>query len=419
MIGCRSVSLKNWTNPFPEFELKRNRSMVIIKHSLLRVMILLPVIGVLNTGYAAERSDKLVSNIEKDLLEVVSLLNQSGGVSAGVFKAPAVKTNSKVKLVANRTPKGGDVIDLKELEGLDLSSFMKPSKKKTSKKKKSSKKVSNNTYRKVMSSSKKRRSYRPCYKYGYDELQSRSKRYQNSISEASRLHGVNENLIKSVITAESCFKVRARSHKGARGLMQLMPATARRFGVKNSYSSHQNIRAGAEYLRWLLDRYKGNVHFALAGYNAGEGKVDRYGGIPPYKETREYVRRVMGVYKTLHTKQTTHFNTNKGSALTKTRADYQRIWLQQQRAKQQGRPLNERRCVEAVPSHLRSLTGLKRSGRGGRIWRRYYQLRQNENLAHVMNKTGVHINAIKRMNHLTSKSNLRAGHKLLIWECRA
>ena len=387
--------------------------MVIIKHSLLRVMILLPVIGVLNTGYAAERSDKLVGNIEKDLLEVVSLLNQSSGASTSVFKAPAVKTNSKVKLVANRSPKGGDVIDLKDLEGLDLSAFIKPDKKQ-----KTSKKVSDKTYRKVMSS-KKRRSYRPCYKYGYEELQSRSKRYQSSISEASRLHGVNENLIKSVITAESCFKVRARSHKGARGLMQLMPATARRFGVKNSYSSHQNIRAGAEYLRWLLDRYKGNVHFALAGYNAGEGKVDRYGGIPPYKETREYVRRVMGVYKTLHTKGTAHFSSNNGNALTKTRADYQRIWLQQQRAKQQGRPLNERRCVEAVPTHLRSLTGLKRSGRGGRIWRRYYQLRQNENLAHVMNKTGVHINAIKRMNHLTSKSTLRAGHKLLIWECRA
>ncbi|WP_219988654.1 lytic transglycosylase domain-containing protein [Leucothrix pacifica] len=390
--------------------------MVINKHSLLRAMILLPVIGVLNTGYTAERSDNLVGNIEKDLLKVVSLLNQGGAASQGVLKAPSVKTDSKVKLVANRSAEGSDVIDLKDLEGLDLSVFTKPAKKS-----KKATKVSSKTYRTVMS--KKRRSYRPCYKYGYQELQNRSKRYQQSITEASRLHGVNENLIKSVITAESCFKVRARSHKGARGLMQLMPATARRFGVKNSYSSHQNIRAGAEYLRWLLDRYKGNVRFALAGYNAGEGKVDRYGGIPPYKETREYVKRVMGVYKTLHTKDTSHFNEKPGGALQKTRADYHRIWQQQRakqlRASQQARPLNERRCVEAVPTHLRSLTGLKRSGRGGRIWRRYYQLRQHENLAHVMNKTGVHINAIKRMNHLTSKSTLRAGHKLLVWECRA
>ena len=380
--------------------------MVIIKHSLLRVMILLPVIGALSTGYAAEKSDRLVGNIEKDLLRAVSLLH----------KVPTAKSDSKVKLAS----KSGGRIDLKDLEGLDLSAFTKPAKKRKKSKKTSSrksKKISSGTYRKIMST--KRRSYRPCYKFGYQELQNRSKKYQQSISEASRLHGVNENLIKSVITAESCFKVRARSGKGARGLMQLMPATARRFGVKNSYSSHQNIRAGAEYLRWLLDRYKGNVHFALAGYNAGEGKVDRYGGIPPYKETREYVRRVMGVYKTLHTKRNHSFNEKSSSIQKKTRADYQRAWLKQQRAKQSGRPLNERRCVEAVPSHLRSLTGLKRSGRGGRIWRRYYQLRQRENLAHVMSKTGVHINAIKRMNHLTSKSTLSAGHKLLVWECRA
>ena len=379
--------------------------MVIIKHSLLRVMILLPVIGALNTGYAAERSDKLVGNIEKDLLKAVALLH-SGGTE--VVKSPTAKASSKSK---------SNSIDLKDLEGLDLSVFTKPTKKRKKASRKKSSKVSSNTYRKIMST-KKRRSYRPCYKFGYQELQNRSKRYQSSITEASRLHGVNENLIKSVITAESCFKVRARSHKGARGLMQLMPATARRFGVKNSYSSHQNIRAGAEYLRWLLDRYKGNVHFALAGYNAGEGKVDRYGGIPPYKETREYVRRVMGVYKTLHSKRNYSPNNKSSSTSTKTRADYQRIWLQQQRAKQSGRPLSERRCVKAVPTHLRSLTGLKRSGRGGRIWRRYYQLRQRENLSHVMNKTGVHINAIKRMNHLTSKSTLSAGHKLLVWECR-
>ena len=268
----------------------------------------------------------------------------------------------------------------------------------------------------------------PCYKYGYTKLQSKSKKYQRSITEASRKHGVHENLIKSVITAESCFKIRARSHKGARGLMQLMPATARRFGVKNSYSSHQNIGAGTRYLRWLLDRYKGNMHFALAGYNAGEGKVDRYGGIPPYKETREYVRRVMGVYKTLHGKSEVSAYGSSATAkspngIQKTRADYQRIWKQQQRKKkvasQNTQPISERRCVEAVPNHLTYQTRLKRSGHGGRIWRRYYNLQAGENLSHVMKKTGVHINTIKRMNHLTSQSTVVAGHQLLVWECRA
>lgn len=394
--------------------------MVISRNGLFRMMTLLPVVGALNLGYAADESDKMVGNIEQDLLKVVALLNQQGGVSQGVLKAPVSKSASGVKLVSNPSSKS-DAIDLKDLEGLDLSHFTKPGAQDKKKKKTlKDKQISRSTYKKIMSSRSKRRAYRPCYKFGYQELQNRSKRYQKSISTASRAHGVNENLIKSVITAESCFKVRARSHKGARGLMQLMPATARRFGVRNSYNTHQNIQAGAEYLRWLLDRYKGNVHFALAGYNAGEGKVDRYGGIPPYKETREYVRRVMGVYRTLHAKRDRSFNEDHGgNRAAKTRADYQRIWLQQQRAKQQGRPLSDRRCVEAVPRHISSLTSLKRSGRGGRIWRRYYQLRPNENLAHVMNKTGVHINTIKRMNHLTSRSTLRAGHKLLVWECRA
>ncbi|PWQ93004.1 hypothetical protein DKT75_21635 [Leucothrix arctica] len=282
---------------------------------------------------------------------------------------------------------------------------------------------------KVTTKAKKRSRYLPCYQYGYTKIQSKSKQYQRSITEASRKHGVNENLIKSVITAESCFKIRARSHKGARGLMQLMPATARRFGVRNSYSSHQNIGAGTRYLRWLLDRYKGNMHFALAGYNAGEGKVDRYGGIPPYKETREYVRRVMGVYKTLHgKKEVSAYGSSTAQpktvgGLKKTRADYQRIWKQQQNkrktASQSTQPLSERRCLEAVPNHLSYQTRLKRSGHGGRIWRRYYNLQTGENLSHVMRKTGVHINTIKRMNHLTPQSTVSAGQQLLVWECRA
>ena len=403
--------------------------MVKDKHCLLRAMMILPVVGALNVGHAASDSEKkVVDDISQDLLKVVALLDQTGGAKSGILKAPAAQApSSNIKQVAFRATEPRNTINLKELEGLDLSAFStkpkaepQPSKSKAvSTKKTASTDISKRVYHQVMSTPPPRkRRYRPCYQYGYQELQNRSRRYQQSITEASRLHGVNENLIKSVITAESCFKVRARSHKGARGLMQLMPATARRFGVRNSYNSHQNIRAGARYLRWLLDRYQGNVRFALAGYNAGEGKVDRYGGIPPYKETREYVRRVMGVYRTLHNKYEHSFNDTRHGT-TKTREDYRRIWLQQQRLKQNNRPLSERRCLKAVPGHLKSLTNLKRSGRGGRIWRRYYSLQAHENLSHVMNKTGVHINTIKRMNHLTSQSKLGVGHKLLVWECRA
>ena len=99
---------------------------------------------------------------------------------------------------------------------------------------------------------------------------------------------------------ESSFKLRATSYKGASGLMQLMPATARRFGVTDIYEPRQNIDAGVKYMRWLLDTFNGDVNLALAGYNAGEGAVMKYGWqIPPYSETREYVRRISNRYSSI------------------------------------------------------------------------------------------------------------------------
>lgn len=119
--------------------------------------------------------------------------------------------------------------------------------------------------------------------------------YAPIIKSAAERHKVPVELICGVILQESGGKLKARSHCGARGLMQLMPATARRFGVKNSYNAAQNIEGGTKYLRWLLDRFKGNVELALAGYNAGEGNVEKYGNkIPPFKETQNYVPAVLG-----------------------------------------------------------------------------------------------------------------------------
>ncbi len=114
------------------------------------------------------------------------------------------------------------------------------------------------------------------------------------IAEASRAHGVNSDLVHAVIRAESSYDQYAKSSKGARGLMQLMPATAQRFGVMDSYNPRQNIFAGARYLRILLDMFRGDLSPALAGYNAGENAVKRYGGIPPYRETQRYVRKIRG-----------------------------------------------------------------------------------------------------------------------------
>ncbi|QRD62705.1 lytic transglycosylase domain-containing protein (plasmid) [Xanthomonas citri pv. citri] len=116
--------------------------------------------------------------------------------------------------------------------------------------------------------------------------------YLTEIAYAVARTGVDEALIRSVIHAESSYRADAVSRAGAQGLMQLMPATARRFGVTNSVDPAQNILGGATYLRWLLNRYQGDTDLAVAAYNAGEGAVDKYGGIPPYQETQQYVSRV-------------------------------------------------------------------------------------------------------------------------------
>jgi hypothetical protein len=117
------------------------------------------------------------------------------------------------------------------------------------------------------------------------------------IVDSSIRYGIDPLLIYAQMHQESSFKLRATSYKGASGLMQLMPATARRFGVTNIYEPRQNIDAGVKYMRWLLDTFNGDVNLALAGYNAGEGAVMKYGWqIPPYSETREYVRRITNRY---------------------------------------------------------------------------------------------------------------------------
>lgn len=116
--------------------------------------------------------------------------------------------------------------------------------------------------------------------------------YQSEIAAAAREYGVDEAVVRAIIHAESAYNPTALSRAGAQGLMQLMPPTARRFGVSDSFDAAQNIRGGVQYLAWLLKRFNGNLSLAAAGYNAGEGAVDKHGGVPPYSETQRYVQRV-------------------------------------------------------------------------------------------------------------------------------
>jgi soluble lytic murein transglycosylase-like protein len=135
---------------------------------------------------------------------------------------------------------------------------------------------------------------------GLKEFTTGSPLYDSYIVEFSRKYRIDPLLIYAQMHQESSFKVRATSHKGASGLMQLMPATARRFGVTSIYDPKQNIEAGIRYMRWLLDYFGQDVVLALAGYNAGEGAVLRFGrNVPPYRETQEYVRRITARYNSI------------------------------------------------------------------------------------------------------------------------
>jgi len=122
--------------------------------------------------------------------------------------------------------------------------------------------------------------------------------YGKMIYETAKRHALNPRIVSAVIRAESAGNARALSPKGARGLMQLMPSTAGRFGVARGelYNPERNLEAGVSYLKWLADRFGNDLTRILAAYNAGEGTVDRYQGVPPYRETRDYVRRI---YSTL------------------------------------------------------------------------------------------------------------------------
>lgn len=129
------------------------------------------------------------------------------------------------------------------------------------------------------------------------KLAERAERYASLIQRYADQHRLDPLLVRAVMRVESCFDRRAVSRAGARGLMQLMPKTAQHLGVLDSFDAHLNIEAGTRYLKQMLKRFDGNLTLALAAYNAGPHNVDKYGGVPPFRETQSYVERIDRYYR--------------------------------------------------------------------------------------------------------------------------
>lgn len=129
-----------------------------------------------------------------------------------------------------------------------------------------------------------------------DKTTNKKSHLLNMINQVANKHGVDEKLVQALIKQESGFNPKATSKAGAQGLMQLMPSTAKALGVKDPYNPVQNLEGGVKYLKSMLNKYNGNVILALAAYNAGPNAVDRYSGVPPYKETQNYVKNILANY---------------------------------------------------------------------------------------------------------------------------
>ncbi|MFZ1233930.1 MAG: lytic transglycosylase domain-containing protein [Thiofilum sp.] len=142
---------------------------------------------------------------------------------------------------------------------------------------------------------------RGCGQWTAQQVERNAQQHLPTIKAYARAYGVEENLVRALIRQESCFNHTATSPVGAQGLMQLMPGTAELMGVSNSYEPSDNIKGGVKYLAQMLQRFNGNKRLALAGYNAGPGAVDKHGGIPPYRETQNYVVKVMEEFHRLET----------------------------------------------------------------------------------------------------------------------
>lgn len=264
-----------------------------------------------------------------------------------------------------------------------------------------------------------------CHNLSTSRLNAKASRFHRSIVRAARKYNVSSNLIKAVITTESCFKPRARGTSGEKGLMQLMYATGKRFNVKNRYSPQQNINGGAKYLSFLLRRYSGSKRHAVAAYNTGEGRIRLNGYIP----NKAYVYKVMSAYhkfnrsrfnsrglrnktyrgKRLRIKNRRYiYRVKRGDTISKIAKRHRISTRKLIKSNRLKRPY---RLKVGSKIYLNKRTN-RRTVKYKKSRNKYYRVRRNDNLRKISRRTGISIRKIKRLNRLRKGQKLVTGKRL-------
>ncbi len=239
-----------------------------------------------------------------------------------------------------------------------------------------------------------------CDEYSGKTLERKAKRFNNTINHASKKYGVSSDFIKAVITVETCFRPNARGTSGERGLMQLMPATARQLGVKNAANSWQNIHGGARYLKFLLKRFNGNKSYAAAAYNGGPGAVSRKTG-PRFKQVRRYSGDVMRAYHKIRVTPSHGSKPKRKKSLPKSRK------VKKARKNSTKKRKKYKKGKKNLVKNKRIVKRTKKTKYRGKA----YKVRRNQSLSLIAKKTGVSVKRLKKLNHLKS-SRIRVGQRL-------
>lgn len=264
-----------------------------------------------------------------------------------------------------------------------------------------------------------------CYQYSGKTLERKASRFSKAINSASRKYRVNADFIKAVIAVESCFNPRARGTSGEKGLMQLMPGTARLVGARHNYSSWNSIHGGTRYLKSLLIRYNGNKAYAAAAYNGGPGAVSKRHG-PRFNRVRRYSNKVMRAYSKLSGNPTykgkkKYKSRNKSGRSYKVRRgdSLSKIAMKTGVSVKRLKHLNDLKSSRIKVGSRLKISGKSRKSKRNSKTRskksrnlsRFYKVRKGDNLNKISKKTGVSVKRLKRLNHLKS-TKIKAGKRL-------